>query len=91
MFILTGSHQPDLHYSVSQTLAGRTAMLNLLPFSLPELRKYRKNWETFDLLVKGSYPRIHEEKLKPRRFFNGYLQTYVERDVRALINLKNLR
>ncbi len=91
MFILTGSHQPELHQSVSQTLAGRTAVLSLLPFSLTELRTYRKNWEAFELIVNGSYPRLHEEKLKPGRFFNGYLQTYVERDVRALINLKDLR
>ncbi|MHC4525085.1 MAG: ATP-binding protein [Planctomycetota bacterium] len=91
MFILTGSHQPELHQSVSQTLAGRTAVLSLLPFSLAELRNYQKNWDAFELIVNGSYPRLHEEKLTPGRFFNGYLQTYVERDVRALINLKDLR
>jgi predicted AAA+ superfamily ATPase len=62
-----------------------------LTFSLAELRNYRKNWDAFELIINGSYPRLHEEKLKPGRFFNGYLQTYVERDVRALINLKNLR
>ena len=90
MFILTGSHQPELHQSVSQTLAGRTAVLSLLPFSLTELSNYRTNWEAFELIVNGSYPRLHEEKLKPGRFFNSYLQTYAERDVRALINLKDL-
>jgi predicted AAA+ superfamily ATPase len=63
----------------------------LLPLSLPELRNYRKIWEPFELIVDGSCPRLHEEKLKPGRFFNGYLQTYVERDVRALINLKDLK
>ena len=91
LFILTGSHQPELHQSVSQTLAGRTAVLTLLPFSLSELRNYQEDWEAFELIVKGAYPRLHEEGLKPTRFFNGYLQTYVERDVRALINLKDLR
>ena len=91
MFVLTGSHQPELHQSVSQTLAGRTAVLSLLPFSLSELRHYRKHWEPFELIILGSYPRVHEERLKPGRFFNGYLQTYIERDVRALINLKDLR
>jgi len=91
MFILTGSHQPEVHQAVSQTLAGRTAILTLLPFSLPELRAYKKEWETYDLLLKGGFPRIHEERLNPVRFFNGYLQTYVERDVRALVNLKDLR
>ena len=91
MFILTGSHQPELHQSVSQTLAGRTAILNLLPFSLTELRNYRVNWNPFELIVSGSFPRVHEDKLKPVRFFNGYLQTYIERDVRALLNVKDLR
>jgi predicted AAA+ superfamily ATPase len=91
MFILTGSHQPGLHQSVSQSLAGRTAVLTLLPFSLSELRNYRKNWEPFELIVKGAYPRLHDKDLKPSRFFNGYMQTYIERDVRALVNLKDLR
>lgn len=91
MFILTGSHQPGLHQSVSQSLAGRTAVLTLLPFSLAELSNYRKNWEPFELIVKGSYPRLHDKNLKPSRFFNGYIQTYIERDVRALVNLKELR
>lgn len=91
MFILTGSHQPELHQTVSQTLAGRTAVLTLLPLSLSELRHHQAQWEPFELIVKGAFPRIHKENLKPDRFFNGYLQTYVERDVRALISLKDLR
>jgi predicted AAA+ superfamily ATPase len=91
IFILTGSHQPELHQSVSQSLAGRTAVMTLLPFSLTELGNYQKDWEPFELIVNGAYPRLHEEGLKPARFFNGYLQTYIERDVRALINLKDLR
>jgi hypothetical protein len=91
MFILTGSHQPEINQAVSQTLAGRTAILTLLPYSLRELRSYRTKWNTFDLIVTGAFPRVHEERVKPARFFNGYIQTYVERDVRALINLKDLR
>ncbi len=90
MFILTGSHQPDVHHAVSQSLAGRTAILALLPFSLGELRNYNKNWDAFDLMVKGSFPRLHEQNLTPGRFYNGYIQTYVERDVRTLINVKDL-
>ena len=90
LFILTGSHQPELHQAVSQSLAGRTAILTLLPFSLTELRNYRQNWSAFDLIVKGSFPGLHEDKLSPSRFFNSYVQTYVERDVRALINLRDL-
>lgn len=89
-FILTGSHQPHLHQAISQSLAGRTAMLTLWPFSVAELRHYKPRWDPFDLIARGCFPRLHEEKLEPRRFFNGYVQTYVERDVRALIQLQNL-
>jgi len=90
MFILTGSHQPDLHKAISQSLAGRTALLTLLPFSFEELQQFQTKWDVYDLIIKGAFPRLHEKNLKPERFFNGYLQTYVERDVRALINLKDL-
>ena len=89
-FILTGSHQPRLHEAISQSLAGRTAMLTLWPFSVSELRHYKPAWSPFDLIVRGCFPRLHEEGLEPRRFFNGYLQTYVERDVRALTHLRDL-
>jgi predicted AAA+ superfamily ATPase len=89
-FILTGSHQPQLHEAISQSLAGRTAVLTLWPFSLHELSRYGSTQEPFNLIVSGSFPRLHEEGLEPRRFFNGYLQTYVERDVRALIQLRDL-
>jgi len=90
MFILTGSHQPDVHQAVSQTLAGRTALLTLLPFSLTELFSYKKKWDAFEIIFKGSFPRLHQEGLSPGRFYNGYVQTYVERDVRTLINVKDL-
>jgi len=88
--ILTGSHQPHLHEAISQSLAGRTAMLSLWPFSIPEIRRYDSPHDPFDLIYRGFFPRLHEERLEPRRFFNGYLQTYVERDVRALIQLRDL-
>jgi len=88
-FILTGSHQPQLHETISQSLAGRTAMLTLWPFSLSELRHYPSDRNPFDLVCSGFFPRLHEEKLNPRRFFNGYLQTYVERYVRALVQLRD--
>ncbi len=89
-FILTGSHQPRLHEAISQSLAGRTAILTLWPFSIAELRRYKAGWRAFELVACGCFPRVHEEGLAPRRFYNGYLQTYVERDVRALINLRDL-
>jgi uncharacterized protein len=90
-FILTGSHQPGLHAAISQSLAGRTAVLTLLPFSLSELRHYKKAWDPFTVAVHGCFPRLHQERLAHRRFFNGYVQTYLERDVRMLTNLKDLK
>lgn len=89
-FILTGSHQPDLQQAVSQSLAGRTAVLTLLPLSLAELRQGGELADAFTCIWQGAYPRLHQFQLQPERFFNGYLQTYVERDVRAMINLTNL-
>lgn len=89
-FILTGSHQPQLHEAISQSLAGRTAVLTLWPFSLHEIRRYDAKPDPFDLISRGFFPRLHKDGLDARRFFNGYLQTYVERDVRALIQLRDL-
>ena len=89
-FILTGSHQPLLHGAISQSLAGRTAMLSLWPFCLDEISRYGSVQGIYDLIVRGCFPRLHEENLEPRRFYNSYLQTYVERDVRTLIQLRDL-
>ena len=57
---------------------------------MTELAHYQKKWTTYELIVTGSFPRVHQEKLTPTRFYNGYIQTYVERDVRSLINIKDL-
>ncbi len=105
-FILTGSQQFHLSAKVSQTLAGRTAIVNLLPFSLDELLGLpsrdpwawqklpeRRNPPGFDLesmLYRGFYPRIHDQNLAPQDWFAGYYQTYVERDVREVSNIGNL-
>ncbi len=89
-FVLTGSHQPQLHEAISQSLAGRTAVLTLWPLSVPELRHCQPVWDPFELMVRGGYPRVHADGLEPRRFFNSYLQTYVERDVRSLLQVRDL-
>ncbi len=90
-FILTGSHQPQVHHAVSQSLAGRTAVLELLPFSLDELGQYKiKTDSPFEAIIKGFYPGLHENNLRPGRFFGSYVATYVERDIRTLINLTDL-
>ncbi|MFZ9315072.1 MAG: ATP-binding protein [Burkholderiaceae bacterium] len=89
-YLLTGSHQPALQEAIAQSLAGRTAVLTLWPFSLTELRHYGPLASPFALILKGFYPRVHQEQINPQRFFSNYLQTYVERDVRALIRLRDL-
>ncbi len=90
MFILTGSHQLDLHAAVAQSLAGRTALLRLLPFTIAEAMQLGGPRELDDLLLAGLYPRIHDRKLRPTRAYGAYLQTYVERDLRQLTAIRDL-
>jgi len=89
LFVLTGSQNFEISRSVSQSLAGRTAILKLLPFTLAEIKNYG-NWTKKNILYQGFYPAIYEEKLKPHEAYGFYTETYTERDIRALINLKNL-
>ena len=90
-FILTGSQNFLFRENISQTLAGRTAILNLLPLSLAELKKTPyalKNSE--DYIFKGFYPRIYDKKISPADWYPNYIQTYVERDVRLIKNISDL-
>jgi predicted AAA+ superfamily ATPase len=88
-FILTGSHQPKLRASISQSLAGRTAVLTLLPLSISELTRAGISCERDEYIFSGFLPRIFDENLPPERVHEAYYKTYVERDVRQLINVSN--
>lgn len=90
MFILTGSHQLELHQAITQSLAGRTAVLCLLPLSLSELSEAHIEQPLDELLIRGGYPRIYKDKLEPTQAYLSYFQTYIERDVRQLVNIKDL-
>lgn len=90
MFILTGSHQLELQEAISQSLAGRTAILTLLPLDLCELSAAGFNFSVDEWLFKGGYPRIYKENLDPTKAYRSYFQTYVERDLRQLIQVKDL-
>jgi predicted AAA+ superfamily ATPase len=90
MFFLTGSHQPLLHQSITQSLAGRTALLTLLPFQFSELPIENQTKSLDDYLYQGMYPRVYDRTLQPTQFYRNYFQTYVERDVRSLLNVKDL-
>jgi uncharacterized protein len=91
-FILTGSQQLPLNAAISQTLAGRTAILHLLPFSIGERRK--TDFASDDLwedIFRGSYPRVYDRQIEPERWYGDYLATYVERDVHQLKDIGDLR
>ncbi|SRR5579883_90963 len=90
LFVLTGSHQLELHQAISQSLAGRTALLTLLPLSLDELQDMHTDLSLDELLLHGFYPRIYQKHLNPTEAYRYYFQTYIERDVRQLIHLRDL-
>lgn len=90
LFILTGSHQLALQGAISQSLAGRTALLHLLPLSLYELQQANIDLSLDETLLRGFYPRIYKDNLPPYQTYQGYFETYVEKDVRQLINIKDL-
>lgn len=90
-FILTGSANFTLLQSLGQSLAGRTAMLELLPLSLEEVRRFQSPpHNLLELLWRGSYPALYDRKLEPRDWYPGYVSTYLERDVRSIINIGDL-
>ena len=90
LFVLTGSEQFRLSDAISQSLAGRTALLRLLPFSLAERRRIGASGAVDDILYSGFYPRILDQGLDPRQALGDYIETYVERDVRRLGEIRNL-
>jgi predicted AAA+ superfamily ATPase len=93
-FVLTGSHQFELMSQVSQSLAGRTAVLRLLPFTLAEVHRLRGGMASPDLaqtLLTGFYPRIHDQRLDPSQALADYFATYVQRDLRQLAAVQDLQ
>jgi len=91
-FVLSGSQNFLLAENISQTLAGRAAVLELLPLSYAEYMTYpkQKQPDLWDYLFHGSYPRPYHEKLDHELWYNSYIRTYLERDVRSLIHIRDL-
>jgi predicted AAA+ superfamily ATPase len=90
-FLLTGSQNFLMLENISQTLAGRTGILNLLPLSLSELFANGHHFEDFESCIfNGFFPRIYEHNLSASDFYEFYIQTYVERDVRLVRNITDL-
>ncbi|WP_295552329.1 ATP-binding protein [uncultured Pseudacidovorax sp.] len=90
-FVLTGSHQFELMAQVSQSLAGRTAVLRLLPLSLAELARHHLSTELAPTLLSGFYPRLHDRGLDPGQALGDYFATYVERDLRQMAAVHDLQ
>ncbi len=89
-YVLTGSQQFEVTDTVNQSLAGRTALLKLLPLSIPELNSAYPIQSIDRLLLTGFYPRIHDQGLDPTQALGDYFETYVERDIRQLLAIKDL-
>lgn len=91
-YILTGSQNFLLSEKISQSLAGRVFVTHLLPLSISELQSAQTtNTEDLETTIfRGFYPRIHQMDMEPELFFPSYIQTYVERDVRQIVNVSNL-
>jgi predicted AAA+ superfamily ATPase len=90
-FIISGSQSFLLNQHISQSLAGRVAILNLMPLSLPELMEHGINVTGYEKLIyQGFYPRLYDRNIEPVDFYPNYIQTYLERDVRLLQNIHDL-
>jgi len=90
-FVITGSHQPELAQAISESLAGRTGIAELLPLSAPELKAAGIDSAKRDrMLFAGSMPRIYDSRIPPTRFYADYFRTYIERDVRKILNVADL-
>jgi uncharacterized protein len=91
-FIITGSQSLLLSEKVSQTLAGRTAILKLLPLSLSELQVFKQfsGDHYTEWLFRGFYPRLYDQQMQPADFFPFYFETYLQRDVREIQHVRDL-
>lgn len=89
-YILTGSSNFSLLSKVSQSLAGRTALFTLLPFSFNELRGVAQSEDINEQMWQGFYPGVICNNISPAEFYDNYYNTYVERDLRDLLKVSNL-
>lgn len=91
LFILTGSHHFLLLEKISQSLAGRAAILHLLPFSFDEIRGTRFEPKSLeDAIFTGMFPAVYDKRADPLDWYPSYISTYVERDVRLVKNIGDL-
>ncbi len=91
-FVLTGSQNFLANKAIIQSLAGRIGILVLMPLSLHELQKNKLLAANFDMAIfEGGYPRVYDQGFEPSKFYPSYIQTYIERDVRHLDKVGDLK
>ncbi len=90
LYVITGSHQFQLHEAISQSLAGRVGLLTLLPMTINELSHSDIDLTLDKQLYHGFFPRIYSDHLNPTKAYRNYVQTYLEKDVRAISDIKNI-
>ena len=90
-FVLTGSSQFELVAGITQSLAGRVGRVELLPLSIQELAQaHQLPSQLNTCLLQGGYPSIYDRQVSPQDWFSNYIATYIERDVRQLIAVRDL-
>jgi len=90
-WILTGSHNLSVAQSTSQSLAGRAAVVHVLPLARSEVIRFKRHPQTLDqTLLSGGYPRIFDQNLRPADWLASYVATYLERDVRTITSVGDL-
>ncbi|MGC8764840.1 MAG: ATP-binding protein [Brevinematia bacterium] len=89
LYILTGSQSFDSMMYISQSLAGRTAIFTLLPFSYEEISHLLDTEELNNIMLKGFYPKLYDQKIDFTEYYSFYVATYIERDIRSLVNIKD--
>ncbi len=89
-FVITGSQHFTMNEKITQSLAGRVANFTLLPFSYKEISKYHTKTNNLQFLIKGFYPGIYDRKIASKDFYKQYIFSYIERDVRQVVNVGDL-
>ena len=90
-FVLMGSHQPELGAAVSESLAGRTGICTLMPLCIEEMEEAGVAVDDRDgLMWRGFMPRLYNDAIEPTMLYRDYFQTYVQRDVRRIVNIQDL-
>lgn len=89
-FILSGSQNFLLSKNIKQSLAGRVAIVKLLPLSFNEINKHYQNINHKEIMIKGEYPRLYDTKIDSFRFYRSYINTYIARDIKDLLDIRNI-